>query len=63
MTGRGIARTENGYIRAVPANTQSGDQTGLFKGAKVPLIRRLTSSGRELIGDGYIYGIMHGEKF
>jgi len=63
-TGRRLGRTAKGYLALVPEGTRKGDQIGLFEGAKVPVILREardTSAAWELVGVGYVHGIMDGE--
>lgn len=60
-----IVKTLRGYIGMVLVSAQPGDRIGLFKGGKVPLILRQVANGSpwQLVGEGYIHGIMHGEAF
>jgi hypothetical protein len=60
---RRMIKTEKGYIGLAPRLAQVGDQIGLFKGGKMPLILRPHGSNWQLIGDSYIHGIMRGEGF
>jgi hypothetical protein len=63
MEGRRMFRTESGYIGLAVGATQVGDYVYLFKGAHLPFLVRSTSSGLRLVGDCYIHGIMHGERW
>jgi hypothetical protein len=58
-----FAITEMGYFALVPSATKIGDQVGLFKGGKVPLIFRQEGSQWSLVGESYVHGIMDGEAF
>jgi hypothetical protein len=58
-----FAITTKGYFALVPPATEIGDQVGLFKGGKVPLIIRQKDDQWRLVGESYIHGIMQGEAF
>jgi len=58
-----FAITKMGYFALVPPTTKVGDQVGLFKGGKVPLIVRQKGNQWRLVGESYVYGIMQGEAF
>jgi hypothetical protein len=58
-----FAITKTGYFALVPPTTRVGDQVGLFKGGKVPLIVRQEDNQSRLVGESYIHGIMQGEVF
>ncbi|KAH8589068.1 heterokaryon incompatibility protein-domain-containing protein [Bisporella sp. PMI_857] len=58
-----FAITRDGYFAMVPPATKVGDQVGLFKGGKVPLIIRQKDDQWSLVGESYVHGIMHGEAF
>lgn len=53
--------TSNGYIGVGPYNIECGDLAVILSGADVPFILREEGDGFRLIGDAFIYGIMHGE--
>ncbi|KAF4345911.1 heterokaryon incompatibility het-6 [Fusarium beomiforme] len=60
---RCLFRTKKGYLGLAPQTIQLGDEVGILRGAEVPHVFR-RNSGPEtlsLIGDTYVYGIMHGE--
>jgi hypothetical protein len=62
-TNRRLIRTQNGYIGLAPRLVREGDSIVLMKGAKVPFILRPSGQSWKLVGECYIYGIMHGEAF
>jgi hypothetical protein len=58
--------TRKGYVGIVPSGAQVGDEVCVFDGGAVPFVLR-KNYGREgdiiyeLVGEGYIHGIMYGE--
>jgi hypothetical protein len=58
-----FCRTTKGYLGLAPGDVHIGDELVVFKGAAVPFILRKMGSNdtHKLIGEAYIYGIMHGE--
>ncbi|KAE9375052.1 hypothetical protein N431DRAFT_373084 [Stipitochalara longipes BDJ] len=58
-----FAITEMGNFALVPPTTKVGDQVGLFKGGKVPLILRQKDNQWRLVGESYVHGIMDGNSF
>ena len=58
-----FAITRMGYFALVPPKTKIGDQVGLLKGGKVPLILRQEDNKWRLVGESYVHGIMQGEAF
>jgi hypothetical protein len=62
---RRLARTKKGYLAVVPSQTIVGDHIALYKGGKMPFVVRLgqEEGKRELIGSGYVHGIMFGEAW
>jgi hypothetical protein len=58
-----FAITKMGYFALVPPTTKVGDQVGLFKGGKVPLIVRQEDNQWRLVGESYVHGIMQGDAF
>ncbi|KAM7211763.1 Heterokaryon incompatibility protein (HET) domain containing protein [Rhypophila decipiens] len=68
---RRLARTEKGRLAVVPASARVGDCVALCRGGRVPLLLRgLTEEEGEkavrrweLMGCGYVYGIMYGEAW
>ncbi|KFA56422.1 hypothetical protein S40293_05070 [Stachybotrys chartarum IBT 40293] len=63
MSGRLVFRTEDGHFFGLgPADTRPGDEIWVLSGAKTPFILRPSSSGRRvLLGEAYVYGLMHGQ--
>jgi hypothetical protein len=56
--------TDTKYVGICPNNTLQGDQVWLPSGAHVPYVfRPLSNSAYQLVGEAFIYGIMHGELF
>jgi len=58
--------TKMGYVGIVPGDSRVGDEVCVFNGAAVPFVLRKTQATAEeieyqLIGEGYIHGIMYGE--
>jgi hypothetical protein len=56
--------TENGFYGLAPAMAQVGDLCCVLFGARTPFVIRQVSSSpkcHELVGEGYIHGIMRGE--
>ena len=73
-TCRSFAVTEKGYIGFVPLGAKPGDRIAVLLGGKVPYILRRVEDNKlsddlrktaqpyyEILGDGYIHGIMKGE--
>jgi Heterokaryon incompatibility protein (HET) len=58
-----FAVTKLGYFALVPPMAKVGDQVGIFKGGKVPLIFRSEDNQWRLVGESYVHGIMQGEIF
>lgn len=65
ITFRTFVKTEMGYIGLVSGDIQTGDETWLLKGCKVPIVLRACGNGEdwEVVGDAYVHGAMYGEKF
>ena len=63
--GRRMVVTQKGYLGLAPDLAEEGDCVVLVKGGRVPLVLRRIDKGErwELVGDSYVYGIMHGERF
>ncbi|KAH7324782.1 heterokaryon incompatibility protein-domain-containing protein [Stachybotrys elegans] len=60
--GRSLVTTDAGFIGLAPRLTAPGDQVHVLPGAATPIILRETGMGSFiLIGECYIFGIMHGE--
>lgn len=59
---RKIFTTKNDYVGLGPLLMQENDIICLIYGAKVPfLIRRRGDGAYLLVGECYVYGLMHGE--
>lgn len=62
MAKRRVVRTSNGYIGLSDRHTQAGDCLALVEGICVPVILRPSENKQwKLIGETYVYGVMHGE--
>jgi hypothetical protein len=60
--------TKMGYVGIVPGDSRVGDEVCVLGGAAVPFVLRKNQATEEeteyqLIGEGYIHGIMYGEAF
>jgi hypothetical protein len=60
---RRLARSSNGYLALVPADSRVGDSFFLLRGGRVPFVCRPRGSEWELVGDSYVHGTMHGEAW
>jgi hypothetical protein len=59
---RRVVRTSQGYIGLCNRYTEAGDRLALIDGVCVPVVLRPALGGRwRIIGESYVYGIMHGE--
>lgn len=60
-----LARTKDGNMALMPGRCRPGDIITLFKGGAVPLvIRKVEDTSKYiLVGEAYVYGIMHGEAW
>ncbi|KAF5989444.1 heterokaryon incompatibility protein het-6 [Fusarium bulbicola] len=61
---RSLFRTKKGHLGLAPQTIQVGDEVGILQGAEVPHVFRRVSGSEtslSLVGDAYVYGIMHGE--
>jgi hypothetical protein len=58
---RSIAITRNGYIGAVPQNTQPGDFLCVLFGCSVPVVLRRRGQEYLFIGESYLHGFMDAE--
>ncbi|SCN99248.1 related to heterokaryon incompatibility protein (het-6OR allele) [Fusarium fujikuroi] len=59
-----IAKTEKGMLGLVPLLAEAGDQICVLNGGAVPFVLRKGKrlrSGRRLVGECYIHGLMNGE--
>jgi hypothetical protein len=62
IQGRCFFRTSCGSMGLGPRNTRIGDLVTVLFGASRPIVLRpKDSSTYELVGDGYVYGVMGGE--
>ncbi|CBX96676.1 hypothetical protein LEMA_P109410.1 [Plenodomus lingam JN3] len=61
-SNRRLVRSARGYLGLVPAQARVGDGIALVAGAGAPLVVRAVGAGRwELLGEGYVHGVMDGE--
>lgn len=61
---RSLFRTKKGHLGLAPQTIKVGDEVGILQGAEVPHVFRRVSGSEmslSLVGDAYVYGIMHGE--
>ena len=59
---RRVLMTNQGHIGLGPHNMRSGDLVCILLGSEVPLVLRQSKTGKyTLVGDAYLYGVMHGE--
>lgn len=58
-----MVRTECGYVGLVHGKTKVGDKVALFRGGLLPLVIREHGKEWRVVGDGYVHGVMKGEKF
>ena len=62
LARRRVTRTSQGYIGLCNRYTEAGDRLALIDGVCVPIVLRPTLDGRwRIIGESYVYGVMHGE--
>jgi hypothetical protein len=66
--GRVLFTTEGGLLGLGPDGMAVGDQLCLLPGARVPFLLRKSEKLRavpswNLVGECYVRGIMHGERF
>ncbi|KAK4173663.1 putative heterokaryon incompatibility protein [Triangularia setosa] len=62
--GRVFFQTAEGHFGSGPRETKVGDEAWIVLGSLVPLVLRRAAEGddyRELVGYGYVHGIMDGE--
>ncbi len=60
---RRVIRTRGGYIGLGPQLAEVGDHISIFKGGHMPFVIRKDGYMWEFIGDCYLHGMMHGERF
>lgn len=59
---RRLFRTDGGLLGMGPLETEMGDEVWILAGAKTPVVLRDGSPGKkQLLGEAYIHGLMHGE--
>lgn len=59
---RRLFRTRDGYLGTGPRSLKIGDEVWILHGAGVPFVLRMRPNGNyQLIGEAFVYGIMHGE--
>ncbi|KAF5982320.1 heterokaryon incompatibility het-6 [Fusarium coicis] len=61
---RSLFRTKTGHLGLAPQTIRVSDEVGILQGAEVPHVFRRDSGSEtslSLVGDAYVYGIMHGE--
>jgi hypothetical protein len=64
IAGRRLARTRKDRLALVAPGAREGDAIGIIQGGKTPLIMRPNTTGTwQVLGDGYVHGIMHGEAW
>ncbi|KAM7187873.1 Heterokaryon incompatibility protein (HET) domain containing protein [Rhypophila sp. PSN 637] len=59
--GRSFAMTERGRYCLVPQIARPGDQICVVRRLDVPVLMRAEATRRALLGEIYVYGLMHGE--
>lgn len=59
---RRLFRTQSNYLGTGPRSLREGDEVWILHGGSVPFVLRRQSNGNyRLIGEAFVYGIMHGE--
>ena len=58
---RSFIMTKQGYMGRGPYHVESGDRICVLFGCPVPLVIRRRGSNYILVGEAYVYGMMHGE--
>lgn len=59
---RRLFRTRDGYLGTGARSLRAGDEVWILHGAGVPFVLRMRPNGNyQLIGEAFVYGIMHGE--
>ncbi|KAM0248644.1 hypothetical protein ACHAQJ_009386 [Trichoderma viride] len=62
MAKRRVVRTSQGYIGLCDRYTEIGDHLAIISGICVPVILRPAMKGQwRMIGESYVYGVMHGQ--
>lgn len=64
-SGRGLFRTQRGFLGLGLYRAQPGDQVWVIAGCRTPLVLRPVPGSKEstavLVGEAYVHGIMNGE--
>ncbi|KAF2812997.1 uncharacterized protein BDZ99DRAFT_437772 [Mytilinidion resinicola] len=61
-TMRRLFKTHTKFLGTGPRSLQLGDELWVLAGAPVPFVlRRLPNGNHQLVGEAYVYGLMHGE--
>lgn len=61
-TMRRLFKTYSKFLGTGPRSLQKGDELWVLAGAPTPFILRSLSNGNyRLVGEAYVYGLMHGE--
>ncbi|KAF2493959.1 hypothetical protein BU16DRAFT_562915 [Lophium mytilinum] len=61
-TMRRLFRTHTKFLGTGPRSLEVGDELWVLAGAPVPFVlRRLPNGRHQLVGEAYVYGLMHGE--
>jgi hypothetical protein len=59
---RRLFRTLSNYLGTGPRSLRAGDEVWILHGGSVPLVLRRQRNGNyRLIGEAFVYGVMHGE--
>lgn len=62
LSHRRTVFTQDGWLAVAPMSAEAGDEIWILGGSTVPVVLRRVSEGRyRLVGQGYMYGVMHGE--
>ncbi|MCJ1276357.1 hypothetical protein MMC21_004162 [Puttea exsequens] len=60
LQGNILTKTECGFLANVPQHSTIGDIIVIFYGWKTPFLLRPVPTGYLLVGECYVYGMMHG---
>ena len=59
---RRLMRTDGSLLGAGPLDSRVGDEVWILAGAITPFVLRPLDGGhRQLVGEAYVHGVMHGE--
>jgi hypothetical protein len=59
---RRLFRTASNYLGTGPRSLRQGDEVWILNGGSLPFVlRRLPNGNSRLIGESFVYGVMHGE--